>query len=344
MLCFQILFIFSFFFFNAEALAENVYPNSHYVRTQKGKIPIIITAPHGGFSDTASNILTQREEPNFELDCLGGHWTHQTDSDSLSLAELIVLAIEEEFGTKPYKVFAEISRKRIDFNRDPRYDHSRCAYDDSSGWDYWSAYHQSIQDYVNDIEERFATCGLLLDIHGTGRDSYEKTIVLGTGPTPGTTLPFRGADFLFGLDGLAFSLFQNGLDLPMQIIPLFSGDPTYIHLKGSYTVRRYSGTYEEFSTGPRIDAVQMEFGRALRGSDDTNILGESRRMLTARAVAKALHVVWNNHPTLCKSKSTPLMKSAPNTSKIKKNDSGSDEEDGDKPPKKYIFSPVRAGD
>src|SRR5262245_55966698 len=86
-----------------------------YVTFQTGKIPILISAPHGGGKDVPG--ATPRTGEGLAKGPSGFFTGRDLGSEELAYA--IAEAVEKKFGAKPYLVVAKFHRKFIDANRPP---------------------------------------------------------------------------------------------------------------------------------------------------------------------------------------------------------------------------------
>jgi len=119
----------------------------NYIEYEKGNIPIILTAPHGG---------------NIKPDDMHRRISGVFDSDDYT-AELtfdIVKEFEKRINKIPYYLVADISRKIVDLNRD-----AKEAYEEEDAKIIYDTFHNKIKEYEKDIEEKFSK-GIYIDIHG----------------------------------------------------------------------------------------------------------------------------------------------------------------------------------
>ncbi|MCA9141264.1 MAG: hypothetical protein KDB05_00670 [Planctomycetales bacterium] len=169
-----------------------------------------------------------------------------------TLAERIAAEMELLGYGKPYLVAARFDRKFIDVNRG-RQD----AYEDPLAQPHYDAYHQAIDAACQEIIQHWGR-GLLLDIHGTSTEP--NTIFRGTndGKTASHLVNRFGNDSLRG----PTSLFGRFAAAGYTVNPgIGSEAPESARHRGGYTVRSY-GSRE----GRTIDAIQLEFGSALRAT------------------------------------------------------------------------------
>lgn len=210
---------------------------------QKGNLPIILTAPHGG-TNSLLNVAERKDGIK------GG------DIKTFELTELINNHIKFKLGKKPYIVAAKFARKYIDANRkeEKAYDQN----DNTIVKKLYRDYHQQIRDIVNEINKKYPKKGLLLDIHGQKRDT--DAIYIGTlhGKTVTNLINCYGK----GKKGIN-SFFEYFTKHGYKIFPLQIGDDeSKLHFMSGFTVNTYGSNNIN-----GIDAVQLEIGRDLRSPE-----------------------------------------------------------------------------
>lgn len=201
------------------------YQNSTYY--QKGNMPLLLTAPHGG----SKRIGTKDRTKGVVI----------KDDDTLQLAFLISDNIHQFTGQRPYLVAADFSRKDIDANRN-----SNEAYEDPKMALTYNFYHQMIREYINDIKRKYGNAGLLLDIHGQG--AQPDTIFRGTSNEK--TANRDSINSLKSLSNRGYNVIPNGNNL------LDKEDNRFV---GGWTVRHYG-----INNPNGINAIQIELGSNLR--------------------------------------------------------------------------------
>jgi N-formylglutamate amidohydrolase len=217
------------------------------VIVQKGTLPIIISAPHGG----------RKKIPDVP-ERLGkgvANFATVLDGNTAELAEVFAAELEKQLRGKPWLVIARFERKCLDVNR-PR----EGAYESDKAKPYYDAYHGLLETACKAVKEKFGR-GLLLDIHGQGE--MADCICRGTqnGKTVTALKDRFGWYALNGKHGLLGVLERSGY----KIVPSCMADdntkeePRFV---GGYIV----GTYGSH-TGYAIDAVQLEIGTLLRERD-----------------------------------------------------------------------------
>lgn len=238
---------------------EKTPPRSDLVKTQSGKLPIILSAPHGGTKDVPGVPARKGEG----LKTGGAGFFAGRDVGTEELADDVAKAIEAKMGAKPYMVVARFHRKFIDANRPPE-----IAYEDAKAKPTYDAYREVLAAYCKDVKKTYGK-GLLLDLHGQG--SQPDTIIRGTqnGKTVSLLIQRYGEKAHSGPKSFFGLLAANGA----KINPANGTDQEVKGLNGGHIVRTYGS--EEFG----IDAIQLEFGGEYRDKE--------HREETARRVAAA---------------------------------------------------------
>lgn len=234
---------------------------SAFVRIQKGDLPIILSAPHGGNLDVPN--VAARKGEGLAKGPAGFVVARDAGTEELVLA--VAQAIEKRFGKKPHFIVAQAHRKYLDPNRP-----ALIAYEDADAKPVYDAYHGALREACDAARKQFGH-GLLLDIHGQG--SVPDTVFRGTqnGKTVAglrmraSEAAHTGAGSLFG------ALHARGWKVHPQP---FDGREQAGFL-GGYIVQTY-GSHQ--TNG--VDAVQLEFGAEFRTKD--------AREKTAAVLADAL--------------------------------------------------------
>ena len=210
------------------------------IETQRGTLPILLTAPHGGTSvipkvPPRSTGVTVRDE--------------FTDD----IARGVARRLEGLLSAKPYFVTAKFQRRFADANRAESE-----ALESPDAKPVYTAYHAAIRSYVDEIRKANPDRGLLLDIHGQVGNPQ----VLHRGTRNGVTvtqlLKRAGDAGVVGEKGLWGALKHQGFTV-FPDSPHVGEPPEARAYGGGFTV----GTYgSQQSDG--IDAIQIEIGRDLR--------------------------------------------------------------------------------
>lgn len=225
-----------------------------WVMVQEGRLPLVITAPHGGY----------HEPPNWPVRTPVGdkiQFNLQDDLYTQELAQELAAALQAQLGQPPWLVAGQVRRRYLDFNRPPE-----LAYTDAVAAPAWLAYHGAIARALQATTAQAAHT-LLLDIHGHGRQAQRPPLYLGTqdGRTWQALVQKCGIVCTWGPEGLHAQLQALGYSVP-AVVPQ--------SLNGGYTVRHYSQM-------PGVSAIQVEVPRVLRADP-------SSRLQFARDLAHAV--------------------------------------------------------
>jgi len=231
------------------------------VVVQRGELPIILSAPHGG-SETIPGAEPRKGEG---LERKPGGFVTARDTGTEELAHEVADAIAMRFGKQPYFVISRAHRKFLDPNRAPA-----AAYECDAGQAIYDEYHTALDEACREVGEKFHA-GLLLDLHGQG--SAKDTVFRGTknGTTVAVLRQRFGEAAHTGETSLLGQLKRRGWTVHPD--PFDSREQS--GYSGGYIVQRYGGQ-GHFG----IDAVQLEFGAGYRYA--------ARRLATATVLADAL--------------------------------------------------------
>ena len=234
---------------------------------QRGTLPIVISAPHGG---TVAPYVGCPERTGHELPLGKLGFVKSRDSNTRELALAIAAEIERRTGEKPYLVLASVHRKYVDFNRPD----TRMAYEDEAIAPVYDLYHGTLGRFVRDVRIRHGG-GLLIDVHGQGTDN--NGIFRGTrnGLTVAELIKTHGIDAQNGSGSFFGRLGAAGLPThPALSIPKASPDdappaPASPTDEARFQESKsYNGGEIVATTGSQnptgIDAIQLEFGANLR--------------------------------------------------------------------------------
>jgi N-formylglutamate amidohydrolase len=236
---------------------------TRFIFFQKGNIPILLTAPHGGeLSVPFLKIRTRGKTVG--------------DARTLQLTQAIAAAMANKTGLRPYVVGLRCKRKYVDANRP-----TNEAYEDERAQPIYDAYHRQILEYIKEIKEKFPHNNpLLIDIHG---QAFKKnTIFRGTRnkQTVKKLLHRCGENALSGQKSIIKSLESYGYTVfPSSALKRKAEASAYW---GGFTISNY-GSHKRNG----IDAIQLEFGSDFRQSNVINTV--------ARTVAQAIidfHKTW----------------------------------------------------
>lgn len=266
------------------SLISDLAPPSALLTTQRGTLPIILSAPHGGSvrvpgsKDRATGVTVR-------------------DDMTAEIALLVAQRLTTKLGAKPSFVIAQFSRKDADANRAPD---SAEAFENDAAKAQYDAYHAALRTLV--AEARAAHSGpdgktpraLLIDLHGQKREP--DAIVRGTrdGTSVAHLLARAGQSALTGPASICGRLRILGYrvlpedepaaapqDLadpkpptPAAHIPNPRHPLNETFFDGGYIISRYGATNSD-----GIDAIQLELGR----SRSTDTLKLSRDLADAIA-------------------------------------------------------------
>ena len=215
---------------------------SQLITSEKGDLPIILSAPHGGRNEISG-------APKREGDGVKSFKT-MTDTNTDYLAEKFADSIEKKFGKRPYLVIARFHRRYVDANRSPRN-----AYESEAAKLAYDEYHSAIVKAREEVIERWGH-GILLDLHGQASEPL--AIIRGTqnGKTVKHLVKRFGPESLYGEKSLFGELANQGYTVIPKVDSKELEHPNY---DGGYIVRTYGS-----QGGDSVDAIQLEFGRELR--------------------------------------------------------------------------------
>jgi N-formylglutamate amidohydrolase len=215
-----------------------------WVQASTGTLPLILTVPHDG----------DRPIPGVPPRT-GGERVR--DVGTRALAEGIADALETRLGARPYLLVALFARRYVDANRP-----LETALETPEAIPAYSAYRDRLAAFVAEVRERFPEGALLVDVHGHGRDP--DLVFRGTrsGLTVRRLVERFGPAALQGPNSLTGALAARGYRIdPAQGGTRLDEGPWFV---GGHTVSAYGSHRPE-----GIDAIQLEFGRALRAQSRT---------------------------------------------------------------------------
>lgn len=236
-------FVFAIACFRSISPARATLNPAQFLITQKGNLPIVISAPHGGRNPIPG--IPQRQA------VAGRKYVTVRDENTAELAQKLAAILEEKLDNKVYLTIAKFERKYVDANRSPD-----LAYDSEKAKSYYDAYHQNLQDYCREVHKQWGG-GILLDLHGQGVS--RRTIFRGTnnGLTVANLRDRFGWNAIAGSNSILGQLAKKGYQVfPANNVPQQQEDARFT---GGYTVRNYGG-----KAGNGIDAIQLELGTELR--------------------------------------------------------------------------------
>lgn len=221
--------------------AQGFDSGASLVINQAGALPVILSAPHGGRSPIPG--VPERQGRGV------AQFVTTYDGGTAELAESLAVAIERQFGKRPYVVIARFDRHFVDANRP-----AREAYETPVAQPIYAAYHEALAAAVHDIRQTWGQ-GILLDLHGQGADA--ETIFRGTqnGRSVAALVQRFGTT---AIDGSA-SLLGSMADLGYTIFPPSSGRREDPRFNGGYIIQTYGSDRPD-----GVDAFQLEFGSTWR--------------------------------------------------------------------------------
>ncbi len=227
------------------AAGEKDFAPADFISVQKGDLPLIISAPHGGTMAVPG--VPERKGEGMKTG--GAGFFAGRDENTELLAAAIAREIESRLGKKPFFVIAKAHRKFLDANRPPEIgvEHPRAR-------EVYDAYRGTLAKFCDEVHTRFGR-GLLIDVHGQG--SARDTVFRGTqnGATDAMLSKLLGEKIHAGPQSLAGLLVARGIAMK----PTDTGAETPGFTGGD--IVRVSGRHEG------IGAVQFEFGMDFRTKD-----------------------------------------------------------------------------
>jgi N-formylglutamate amidohydrolase len=215
------------------------YDADALVSAAPGELPLILTAPHDG-TETVGFVAARTSGATVR------------DLGTGELAQGTADLIQKKTGKRPYVVIAKFSRKYVDANRPPEE-----AIESEAALPAYRAYHDRVTGYIEDIRKRFPAGALLVDVHGQAQEP--NAVFRGTrnGMTAKALMARSGPEALLGPKSLIGELAARGY----RVSPAPDGSTLEED-------RRFSGGFTVFRHGSQrpdgIDAIQLEFGSALR--------------------------------------------------------------------------------
>jgi len=225
----------------------------NHIQYYEGNIPLILSAPHGG--EVTPDNIKDRSSGVFD-------W----DDYTLDLTQEIVNEFYIQTKKIPYAVIGEISRKKVDLNRQ-----RDVSYEDEKAKVIYDEFHHLIQKSEKECDRKFAK-GLYIDIHGQSHPKayiefgyllFNDVLKLADEhleehqhqTSIRTLYKFSSESFLEQLKGqnsLGSLMCKEGYDsIPSIKIP-YATDGNYF--EGAYDTIRYSSLQ-----GGNISGIQVEF-------------------------------------------------------------------------------------
>ena len=220
------------------------------------RLPVLITAPHGGYQEFSDQITTLMEREGMNV-------VKEKDLFTLELSAEIDSTLRDRLNRKPHYVGALFHRKYIDANRTERAAEIAYMHNDNNhkGKDIYQKYHRTIKECIANIlsvnqSGLTNSKALLLDIHGFNNSSRpSRCIVIGTrygASCDSNMINERWTGLCFIMRKI---LKQRNL---CEVLPI-PGDPDDSLYSGAGTVELHGK-----EKNPLVNAIQLEFSRELR--------------------------------------------------------------------------------
>jgi len=250
---------------------------NEFIHVQRGDLPILITAPHGG--SMAIPGVPKRVGP--EAERKNGKFVTSQDTRTFELAMATAKQVEALTGKKPFVVAMKAHRQFVDANRPEKeaVEHPKAAA-------VHAAFHGHVREFVDELRKQFPNGALLLDIHG--QSAFPDTLIRGTqnGTTVMRLVEKQGVAALTGEASILGYLAAKGVKVEPPNTP--PGTPPELSgYNGGWIVRTYGS-----HTTNGVDAIQLEFGSALRTDaarreEVAKFLGEAIKAYTEKYLAPA---------------------------------------------------------
>ncbi len=236
-----------------------------FVFVQKGTLPIIISAPHGG----------RKKVPDVPERVGTGLTNFQTvrDENTAELTEKFVAELEKLLDGKPWVVIARFERKYLDVNRS-----AEEGYENEKAKPYYDAYHDPLTAACKAVKQKFGR-GILLDIHGQA--VHQNAICRGTQNLK-TVMMLKDRDGMVAIRGKN-SVLGRMEKLGYKVLPAGDADDKTKEeskFTGGHIVSNY-GSHTSYA----IDAIQLELGTFLRDKE--------KYATTAKDLADAVRVFYD---------------------------------------------------
>lgn len=222
--------------------SKKLYPVSEWVTVQRGTLPIILSAPHGG-SESIPGVPKRSDDsqPKFVI---------KADSNTYLLSKLVATELEARLGGKPWLVAAKFHRSYIDANRPMEH-----ALEHKKAKATYRAYHLALQHAIVEVNCQFDE-GLLIDLHGQSR--LPDVVWRGTrqGTTLGGLTDQFGWDVVEGKNSLMHSFRQMGYSTHPRGM-----EATESPFSGGFITSTYGYPYG-------LNSIQLEYGYSFRASKE----------------------------------------------------------------------------
>jgi hypothetical protein len=259
---------------------------SGYVKYWPGTLPIVVSVPHDG-AVMPQDIPDRTEGVTVR------------DTHSRALADAIRAALIKKFGQAPHLIVCELSRKKVDCNREL----AIATQGHPKAIQAWQEFHRFIDTAEQSVLAK-TPHGLYLDIHSHAHPN--KRIEIGYLLKPadlkltdheldtdvrlrarssiralGSVTPTGFAELVRGQTSLGGLLEARGLAaVPSPKQTLTAGEP---YFNGAYAITAHGSRDKA-----QLDGIQLEVPVQMRATAES-------RAATARALAEALEVYFERH-------------------------------------------------
>jgi N-formylglutamate amidohydrolase len=232
-----------------------------HIVVEKGELPFVISAPHGGKLDLSDTPPRTGEG----LKAAPGGFVTSRDTGTEELAQEVAVEIRRRFDKPAHLVINRVHRKYCDPNRAPNE-----GYDSDGAKPHYEAYHAALKTACESTQRQFHR-GLVIDLHGQGMSA--KTVYRGT--QNGKTVTLLRERFGEAAHTGPESLFGSLKAKNWTVHPDPHDEKEQAGFTGGYIVRTYGNP-----AAYGLDAIQLEFGNDYRTA--------AVRKETARVLVNAL--------------------------------------------------------
>jgi len=266
--------------------AEFGKSETSYVRHWPGELQVVISVPHDGAARPAE--IADRKTGVVVRD------TH-----AAALATAMRDAMRARFGRAPHLVFCDLSRRKVDCNRDIK----EGAQGEPTAEKVWKEYHAMIDEAERDVLRRFPH-GLYLDVHSHGHankrmelgylltadDLRQPDEKLDHDPSFPRKSSIRWlaertqagfSELVRGRSSMGGLLEERGVAaVPSHLQRPEKGEP---YFTGAFDIAAHGSRDKA-----QLDGIQFEVPGPMRDTDE-------HRAATAKAVAEAVEVYFRTH-------------------------------------------------
>ena len=147
------IFIILLFLISEKSNCQTLYGTDNYIEYSVGKLPIMISVPHGG------NIA-----PSFIPDRKCNNPTTVTDANTIDLAMKMDSIFKVKTDCSPHVIYCRLRRTKLDANRNI----SDGACGNSVAITAWQEFHHFIDTARLVIQQKYANKAFYFDLHGHG--------------------------------------------------------------------------------------------------------------------------------------------------------------------------------